>query len=146
MTWIRLFFIFTQIQSFSIQTSLPKIGVGAFKNHCMYDNIFTTINHWQSLRTHCYHIFLWLCAWDVCYIIFCHLLYIHSGKTQILFSLLLLSFWRVQIVRYVLACRSYAFVCTLHHPIIIVLTYRKTYIYSNWHDIVAAVDAKLMFT
>ena len=27
------------------------------------------------------HIFPWLCAWDVCYIIFCHLLHIHSGKT-----------------------------------------------------------------
>ena len=26
------------------------------------------------------HIFPWLCAWDVCYIIFCHLLHIHSGK------------------------------------------------------------------
>ena len=23
--------------------------------------------------SHCYHIFPWLCAWDVCYIIFCHL-------------------------------------------------------------------------
>ena len=26
------------------------------------------------------HISPWLCAWDVCYIIFCHLLHIHSGK------------------------------------------------------------------
>ena len=30
--------------------------------------------------THSYHIFPWLCAWDVCYIIFWHLLHIHSGK------------------------------------------------------------------
>ena len=29
-----------------------------------------------------------LCAWDVCYIIFCHLLHIRSGKTGRLFSLL----------------------------------------------------------
>ena len=71
--------------------------------------------------SHCFHIFPWLCAWDVCYIIFCHLLYIHSGKTGNLFSLVLCSLWWVQIVRYVLACRSYAFVCTLHHPIIIIL-------------------------
>ena len=49
--------------------------------------------------------FPWLCAWDVCYIIFCHLLHIHSGKTGILFSLLLCSLWWVQIVGYVLACR-----------------------------------------
>ena len=32
-----------------------------------------------------YHIFPWLCAWDVCYIIFCHLLHIRSGKTGICF-------------------------------------------------------------
>ena len=35
--------------------------------------------------SHCYHIFPWLCAWDVCYIIFCHLLHIRSGKTGNLF-------------------------------------------------------------
>ena len=35
--------------------------------------------------SHCYHIFLWLCAWDVCYIIFCHLLHIRSGKPGICF-------------------------------------------------------------
>ena len=32
--------------------------------------------------SHCFHIFPWLCAWDVCYIILCHLLYIHSGKKR----------------------------------------------------------------
>ena len=30
--------------------------------------------------SHCYHIFPWLCAWDVCYIIFCYLLHIHSKR------------------------------------------------------------------
>ena len=46
-----------------------------------------------------YHIFFpWLSAWDVCYIIFCHLLHIHSGKTGILISLLLCSLWWVQIL------------------------------------------------
>ena len=44
------------------------------------------------------HIYPWLCAWDVCYNIFCHLLHIHSGKTGILFSLLLCSLWWVQIL------------------------------------------------
>ena len=68
--------------------------------------------------THCSHIFPWLCAWGACYIIFCHLLYIHSGKTGILSLLLLRSLWWVQIVRYVLVCRPYSFVCTLHHHII----------------------------
>ena len=74
-----------------------------------------------------YHIFPWLCAWDVCYIIFCHLLHIHSGKTVLLFSLLLCSLWWVQIFGYVLACRSCSFVCTLHHLIIIIVqTYLRT--------------------
>ena len=70
--------------------------------------------------------FPWLCAWDVRYIIFCHLLHIHSGKTGILFSLLLCSLWWVQIFGYVLACRLCSFVCTLHHLIImIVQTYLR---------------------
>ena len=62
----------------------------------------------------------WLCASDVCYIIFCHVLHIHSGKTLILFSLLLCRLWWVQIFGYVLACRSCSFVSTLHHLIIII--------------------------
>ena len=43
--------------------------------------------------SHCSHIFSWLCVWDVCYIIFCYLLHIHSGKSGNLFSLLLCSLW-----------------------------------------------------
>ena len=75
---------------------------------------------------HCYPIFSWLCAWDVCYIIFCHLLHIRSGKTGNLFSLFLCSLWRVQIVGCVLACRPYSFVCKVHHLIIIIVqTYLK---------------------
>ena len=74
--------------------------------------------------SHCYHIFPWLCAWDVCYIIFCHVLHIRSGN---LFSLLLCSLWWVQISWSVLPCRSYSFVCTVHHLIIIIVqNYLKT--------------------
>ena len=50
-----------------------------------------------------------------------HILYIHSGKTGNSFSLVLCSLWWVLIVGYVLACRSYSFVCTLHHLIIIIV-------------------------
>ena len=63
----------------------------------------------ESINLAHYHIFPWLCAWDVCYIISCHLLHIHSGKTRFLFLLSLCSLWWVQIVRYVLACRSCSF-------------------------------------
>ena len=95
---------------------------GYIHSSCYYHHQIGSIN-----LTH-YHIFPWLCAWVVCYIIFCHLLYIHSGKTGILFPLLLCSLWWVQIGGYVLACRSCSFVCTLHHLIsIIVQTYHWTY-------------------
>ena len=67
--------------------------------------------------SHCYHIFPWLCVWDVFYIILGYLWHIHSGKTGNLFSLLLCSLWWVQIVEYVLTWRSYSFICTLHHLI-----------------------------
>ena len=50
-------------------------------------------------------------------------LFIRPGN---LFSLLLCSLWWVQIFGYVLACRSYSFVCTVHHLIIIIVqTYLK---------------------
>ena len=76
----------------------------------------------------CYHIFPWLCASDVCYIIFCHLLHTRFGRTGNLFSLLLCSLWWVQIFGYVLACRSYSFVCTVHHLIMIILqTYLRAF-------------------
>ena len=58
-------------------------------------------------------------------IIFCHLLHIRSGKTGNSFSLFLCSLWWVQIFGCVLASRSYSFVCTVHHLIIIIV---KTYL------------------
>ena len=54
----------------------------------------------------------------------------HYGKTGN--SLLLCSLWWVQIVGYVLLCRSYSLVCRVHHLIIIVVqTYLKTLNLSN---------------
>ena len=94
---------------------------GYIHSSCYYHHQIGSIN-----LTH-HHIFPLLCAWDVCYIIFCHLLHIHSGKTGILISSLLCRLWWVQIFRYVLACRSCSFVCTLHHLFIIfVQTYLRT--------------------
>ena len=49
-----------------------------------------------------------------------------SGEQGICFQLLC-SLWWVQIIGYVLAWRSYSFICTLHHLIIIIVqTYFKT--------------------
>ena len=87
---------------------------------CMYSSCYYH-HKIGSIHLSHYHIFSWLCAWDVCYIIFCHLLHIRSGKTGNLFSFLLCSLWWVQIVGYVLTCRSYSFVCTVHHLIIIIV-------------------------
>ena len=51
---------------------------------------------------------------------------LRSGKTGNFFSLLLCSLWWVQIFGYVLACRSYSFVCTVHHLVVIIVqTYLK---------------------
>ena len=85
---------------------------GYIHRSCYYHHQIGSIN-----LTH-HHIFPWLCAWAVCYIIFCHLLHIHSGKTGILFSLLLCRLWWEQTSGYVLACRSCSYVCTLHHLIL----------------------------
>ena len=53
---------------------------GYIYSSCYYHHQIGSIH-----LSHCYHIFPWLCAWDVCYIIFCHLLHIRSGKTGICF-------------------------------------------------------------
>ena len=98
---------------------------GYIYSSCYYHHQIGSIH-----LSHCYHIFPWLCAWDVRCIIFCHLLNIRSGKTGNVASLLLCSLWWVQIFGYVLACRSYSFVCTVHHPIIIIVqTYLKVWTY-----------------
>ena len=106
-------------------------STGPFQYRWLKRNIYSSCYYHHQIGSihlsHCYHIFPWLCAWDVCYIIFCHLLHIRSGKNGNLFSLLLCSLWWVQIVGYVLPCRSYSFVCTVHHLIIIIVqNYLKT--------------------
>ena len=64
--------------------------------------------------SHCYHIFLVsvpemiVTSYSVTY---CMCI---PGKPWICFTLLLCNLWWAQIVGYVLACRSYSFVCTLH--------------------------------
>ena len=82
--------------------------------------------------SHCCHIFPWLCVWDGCTIIFCHLLHIYPGNTGTLFPLLMFSLWYLQMIGYIVACRSCSFVCRLHHLIIIIMqTYLKALNYQN---------------
>ena len=75
--------------------------------------------------THCYHIFrgcvpeMFVASFSVTYCIYI---------PGILFLSSLCILWRVQITGYVLACRSYSFICTQHHLIIIIVqTYLKTF-------------------
>ena len=76
--------------------------------------------------SHCCHIFPWLCVWDGCTIIFCHLLHIYPGNTGTLFPLLMFSLWYMQTIGYIMTCRPCSFVCRLHHLIIIIMqTYLK---------------------
>ena len=81
------------------------------------DVIMNTRTPWwgRSIIGHCYHICPWVCAWDAWYIIFSHLIQIHSEKTRILFSLLLYSSWWVQIVRYIFGLQN-VFVCLYITP------------------------------
>ena len=107
-----------------------RCSTGPFQYRWLKGYIYSSCYYHHQIGSihlsHCYHIFPWLCAWDVCYIIFCHLLHIRSGKTGNLFSLLVCSLWWVQMFGYVLACRSYSFVWTVHHLIIIIVqTYLK---------------------
>ena len=82
---------------------------GYIYSSCYYHHKIGSIH-----RSHCYHMFLWLCAWFTFHIIFCYLLHIHSGKTGNLFSLSLCSsvYAKVQIFGYVLdtflACTLYS--------------------------------------
>ena len=96
--------------------------------------------------SHCYHIFPWLYAWDVCYIIFCHLLHIRSGETRNLFSLLIVQFMMsanvyIIIVQFMMSAnirirfglQIVLFVCRVHHLIIIIWqTYLKAL--DLWND------------
>ena len=61
--------------------------LGYIYSSCYYHRQIGSIH-----LSHCYHIFPWLCAWDVCYIIFCHLLHIRSGKTGNLFFIIIVQF------------------------------------------------------
>ena len=89
---------------------------GYIYGSCYYHHLIGSIH-----LSHCYHIFPWLCVWDVCCIIFCHLLHIRSLINGDVVSLLLCSLWWVQIFGYVLAYRSYSCVCTVYHLIIIIV-------------------------
>ena len=60
---------------------------GSIYSSCYYHHQIGSIH-----LSHCYQIFPWLCAWDVCYIIFCHSLHIRSGKTGNLFFIIIVQF------------------------------------------------------
>ena len=72
--------------------------------------------------SHCCHILSWLCVWDGCTIIHCHLLHIYPGNTGTLFPLLVFSLSYLLMIGYIMACRSCSFVCGLQHLIIIIRT------------------------
>ena len=66
-------------------------STGPFQYRWLKGYVYSSCYHHHQIGSihlsHCYPIFPRLCAWDVCYIIFCHLLHIRSGKTGNLFSL-----------------------------------------------------------
>ena len=56
-------------------------STGPFKYRWLKGYIYSSCYYHHQIGSihlsYCFHIFPWLCAWDVCHIIFCHLLYIH---------------------------------------------------------------------
>ena len=64
-------------------------SIGPFKYRWLKGYIHSSCYYHHQIGSihlsHCFHIFSLFCAWDVCYIICCHLLYTHSGKTVIVF-------------------------------------------------------------
>ena len=84
------------------------VQLAHFSSRWLKGYIYSSCYYYHQIGSihlsHCYHIFLpWLCAWDACYIIFCHVLQIRAGKTGNLFSLLLCkysdTFWLADRVR-----------------------------------------------
>ena len=77
-----------------------RCSTGPFQYRWLKGYIYSSCYYHHQIGSihlsHCYHIFPWLCAWDVCYIIFCHLLHIRSRKNGNLFSLL---FWLADRIR-----------------------------------------------
>ena len=57
--------------------------------------------------------------------------FIYIPRKLFLFQLQLCSLWCVQIIEYIMACRSNSYVCILHHLIIIMLTYLNALDISN---------------
>ena len=116
---------------------------GPFEFRCFKEYIhYPSYYHHQIGNihlSHCCHIFPWLCVWDGCTIIFCHLLYIYPRSPGVLFPLLMFSLWYLQMIGYIVACGSCSFVCRLHHLIIIImLTYLKALNYLNACQVYAA--------
>ena len=64
-------------------------STGPFQYRWLKGYIYSSCYHHHQIGSihlsHCYHIFPWLCVWDVCYLIICYLLHIHSGKPGICF-------------------------------------------------------------
>ena len=61
-----------------------RCSTGPFQYRWLKGYIYSSCYYHHQIGSihlsHCYHIFPRLCAWDVCYIIFCHLLHTRPGK------------------------------------------------------------------
>ena len=58
---------------------------GSFEFRWLKGHIYNPSNYHHQIGSihlsHCCHIFPWLCVWDGCTTIFCHLLHIYLGNT-----------------------------------------------------------------
>ena len=77
-------------------------STGPFKYRWLKGYIYSSCYYHHQIGSihlsHCFYIFPWLCTWDVCYIIFCLLLHIHSGKNR--------EFVFISIVQFMMSANS----------------------------------------
>ena len=62
-------------------------GMFLYSSSCYYHHQIESIH-----LSHCCHIFPWLCAWDVCYIIFCYIVHKQSGKKREFVFIIIVQF------------------------------------------------------
>ena len=88
---------------------------GYINSSCYYHHQIGSIP-----RSHCYHIVVWLCVWDVCYIIFCYLLHYTFRENRECVFIIIVQFMMTASSRKrfglkIVFVYSYITACHYHH-------------------------------
>ena len=93
------------------------LGVYCIYSSCYYHHLIGSTH-----LSHCCYIFsVVVCLWCLLHHTLLLNAYTYRKGREFFFSLLLCSLWWMQIIGYILSWRSYSFVCSFHHLIIIIV-------------------------